>query len=508
MATLRFPKVIPSMRSRPIRTLLQALIRAFIGLPRTSTSHGHWLATAVLGRGDAVLQPTAADRWLGISLRALYASIAAGGNAASASVARAPRRIARVLAVGARDTLEDAKLAYITTRVLGAGARQGALSKGSGSPEPLPNRSAWFLLTLLLFSVMACGAPVAQEQWRGFVREELRIPLASAAPQGLEAVLLRPVPLQRYPLLLINHGLPRSAVDRTEMTPLGFLPQALEFARRGWAVVIVMRRGFGNSGGAYAEDVGSCGNPDYAASAIMAASDMRATIEYLARRPDVDAARVVSVGHSVGGLATVALTADPPPGLVAGISFAGGKGSPRDGEVCSPDRLIAAYRMFGRRSQIAMLWIYAENDLFFGPELAQQLHAAFLEGGGRAEFIKHPAFGRDGHALFMDGIALWTGYVDDFLRRQKLAMRETPLPLAIAAIAPPPQLSQKGVTAFLDYLAQGPHKAFFVSSEGAYGWRSGRRTLEVATQEALENCRKYSGSCALFAVDDEAVPAR
>ena len=123
MATLRFPKVIPGMRSRPIRTLLQALIRAFIGLPRTSTSHGHWLATAVLGRGYAVLQPTAADRWLGISLRALYASIAAGGNAASATVAQAPHRIARVLAVGARDTLEDAKLAYITTRVLAPATR-------------------------------------------------------------------------------------------------------------------------------------------------------------------------------------------------------------------------------------------------------------------------------------------------------------------------------------------------------------------------------------------------
>jgi dienelactone hydrolase len=367
---------------------------------------------------------------------------------------------------------------------------------------------AWGLASLLFAGVVASSALLAQETWHGFVREELRIPLASAGPRGLEAVLVRPDSHQRYPLVLINHGTPRAAADRTEMTPLAFLPQAVEFARRGWAVAVVMRRGFGDSGGDYAEDHGSCANPDYAASATEATADMRATIEHLARRNDIDGTHIVSVGHSVGGLATVALTADPPPGLVAGISFAGGKGSPRDGEVCAPDRLVAAYRSFGRRSRIAMLWIYAENDLFFSPQLAQRLYAGFLEGGGRAEFIKHPSFGRDGHTLFTNGISLWSAYVDDFLRRQNLVWRETPLPLAIAAIPPPRQLSQRGVTALLDYLAEGPHKAFFVSPHGAFGWRSGRRTPEAAMQGALEYCRAYSSTCTLFALDDEVVPAK
>ena len=143
------------------------------------------------------------------------------------------------------------------------------------------------------------------------------------------------------------------------------------------------------------------------------------------RRPDIDATRIISVGQSAGGFATVALTADPPAGLVAAISFAGGRGSPRDGEVCEEDRLVAAFAAFGKTSRIPMLWVYADNDLFFGPKLAQRMHQAFAGAGGEAELVMHPAFGKDGHALFALGIPLWTPYVDAFLKRRQLVVRDT-----------------------------------------------------------------------------------
>jgi hypothetical protein len=47
------------------------------------------------------------------------------------------------------------------------------------------------------------------------------------------------------------------------MSPYGSYRQAVEFARRGFAALIVMRRGYGNSGGEYAENSGPCGNRDY-----------------------------------------------------------------------------------------------------------------------------------------------------------------------------------------------------------------------------------------------------
>ena len=123
-------------------------------------------------------------------------------------------------------------------------------------------------------------------------------------------------------------------------------------------------------------------------------------------------------------LATVALTADSPPELAAAISFAGGRGSISADEVCREDRLVEAFRVYGTRSRIPMLWVYARNDHFFGPRLAQQLKNAFAGAGGNVEFVAAPAFDRDGHHLFsMDGIPVWAPYVDDFLRRHDLKLR-------------------------------------------------------------------------------------
>ena len=53
------------------------------------------------------------------------------------------------------------------------------------------------------------------------------------------------------------------------------LPQALEFARRGWAAAIVMRRGYGGSDGGWAETFGPCDNPNYIAAGKAGAADLR-----------------------------------------------------------------------------------------------------------------------------------------------------------------------------------------------------------------------------------------
>jgi hypothetical protein len=72
---------------------------------------------------------------------------------------------------------------------------------------------------------------------------------------------------------------------------------------------------------------------------------------------------------------SVALTAQAPSGLVAAISFAGGRGSRDDDDVCNPDGLVQAFATFGKTSRVPMLWVYATNDLFFGPDLARRLGA-------------------------------------------------------------------------------------------------------------------------------------
>jgi len=215
-------------------------------------------------------------------------------------------------------------------------------------------------VTAALVTGLAGQSPAADL----YRREDIRIPLPGTGAHSLEALLVRSNEPGRYPLALITHGSPRSLSDRPNMSPLAMLPQAIEFARRGWAAVVLMRRGYGGSGGGWAEDYGPCAGPRYIAAGAAAAADLEAAIASLGSRPDIDTSRVISAGVSAGGFATVALAADAPPGLAAAINFAGGRGSPHDNEVCREDRLVEAYRFFGKRARIPMLWVYAENDLF------------------------------------------------------------------------------------------------------------------------------------------------
>ena len=77
-----------------------------------------------------------------------------------------------------------------------------------------------------------------------------------------------------------------------------------------------------------------------------------------------------------------------------------------------------------------MLWVYAQNDHFFSPQLAEEFYRAFTGKGGTAQFVHVNSFGADGHALFSQaGIPIWTPMVDAFLQSQNLVLRKTLLAL-------------------------------------------------------------------------------
>ena len=222
--------------------------------------------------------------------------------------------------------------------------------------------------------------------------------------------------------------------------------------------------------------------------------------------PEVDASRIISVGISAGGFANVALTADPPPGLVAAISFAGGRGSRRPDEVCNPGELIRAFHEFGEKSRIPMLWVYSENDHFFGPQIAQAFYQAFTQAGGKATFIHAAPYRKDGPGLFsLGGISIWTVMVDDFLKEQNLVLRTTLLALPEPPdVSPPAQLKVGGREEFRSFLTLPPHKAFAVSTEGHFGYAFGRRSEKDAQRLAMEHCEENvsrGDHCALVPVD-------
>jgi dienelactone hydrolase len=348
-----------------------------------------------------------------------------------------------------------------------------------------------------LIALLAAAPAAAADQ---FHREDMRIPMAAAGPRGLEAMLIRPSGTGRYPLALLSHGAPRDGAARERMTPNGLYAQAVEFARRGFAAVVVMRRGYGGSDGRYAENNGPCAQRNYLASASASAADLRAAVDAMSHRADVTTQGMIAVGISAGGFASIALSADPPPGLAAVINFAGGRGSRADNDVCDEEALVRAFAALGKTSRIPMLWVYAGNDKFFGPELARRMHAAFTAAGGRAQFIEAAAFGRDGHRLFSAvGASIWTPMVDAFLREMNLGTRDLIALPASAALPPPRQLGERGRAAFAAYLTSGPHKAFAVSPKGYYAFRSGFRTPAQAEAAAFAECAKHAPDCTLYA---------
>jgi dienelactone hydrolase len=359
---------------------------------------------------------------------------------------------------------------------------------------------AWLVVAIALLSSSA--------EAQTFKREELRVPAPGAGRQGLQVILVKPDLPERLPLAIISHGSPQKPEHRRASRALLYLPAAIEFARRGWATAIVMRRGFGNSGGDYAESPGSCSAPDHTRTATSAVSDLRASVAHLRKRSDIDGTRLIAIGQSTGGLATVALTADPPSGLLAAINFAGGQVAARAGKPCKgvEYRLIDAFRTFGKKSRTPTLWIYSDNDSVFPPRLVKELKDAFSAGGGKVEYINYPPFRDEGHSLFARGLLKWTPFVDEFLKQNGLVLLEKPLPVP-QPIAIPPRLSENGRKMFEEFLVTPPNRALAVSAtQGAIGWHAGASSLEQAKKSALAGCARHASDCRIVVTNDEAVP--
>lgn len=349
---------------------------------------------------------------------------------------------------------------------------------------------------------------VASAYAQRYVEREILIPWPRAFPNGLDAMLVYADLPGKHPLVVMTHGTSRKPEERAEATPWQELPQALWFARRGWVVLVVVRRGYGVSGGdPDTHHGGHCPHTDYQEAGEYSAEDLVAAIDYARKLPEVDDSRILVTGISTGGFATVALTAKAPPGVVAGINFAGGRGSQADHDVCNPDDLVHAYKSFGKHSRVPMLWLYAENDKYFWPELAQKFDTAFRSQGGQDQFVLAPAIGQDGHSLFRH-VSAWSSTVDDFLSAQKLTPLAEPLPeIKPPNVPPPPGLSEGGLRTFDAYLLLGLHKAF-ATSANHYGFSVARMTVDEARQKALENCNRAAEkkeACTVVSVDNAAV---
>jgi hypothetical protein len=72
---------------------------------------------------------------------------------------------------------------------------------------------------------------------------------------------------------------------------------AREWVRRGYAVLVPVRRGYGASGGEHFGDAfGQCSQPDFRRAGEGAALDLLATVEWAKAQSDLDTKRWLLVG--------------------------------------------------------------------------------------------------------------------------------------------------------------------------------------------------------------------
>lgn len=253
------------------------------------------------------------------------------------------------------------------------------------------------------------------------IQEGVRIP----APGGytVAATILRPEGPGPFGAVILNHGVPVSDKERAGASSSDLLASAAVFAQRGYVVVLPLRRGFGATGGEFAEYTGSCSHPDYLGGEQAAAEDVMAAYEYARALPYVDPHRMILAGHSAGGMVAL-FTAGvrQPEGLVAVLAFAAGRGGNpalHPGVPCAAEPLARVLDMVGRSIKAPAMFHYAENDQYFNPDTTRFWFERFTAGGARAEYVLQPPFGDDGHYVFGDraGIGYWVPAVESFLAR-------------------------------------------------------------------------------------------
>lgn len=226
-------------------------------------------------------------------------------------------------------------------------------------------------------------------------------------PSPLKGVLMhsylyRPAGDGPFPLAVINHGSDEDPARRARVALPQFPALAAWLVARGYAVLLPQRPGHGVTGGRYLEGQGFCGSPDFKRAGLAAAYSIESAIDFMQAQSFVQPDGIVVIGNSAGGWAALALASRNPAGVSAIVDFSGGRGG-RDrnkaNNNCAPDRLVAAAGAYGGTARIPTLWLYAENDTYFAPELSRQMANAFSAAGGNAEYHLLPAVRGDGHAL-------------------------------------------------------------------------------------------------------------
>ncbi|MES0867857.1 alpha/beta hydrolase family protein [Pseudovibrio sp. SCP19] len=266
------------------------------------------------------------------------------------------------------------------------------------------------------FKAGAIGEPLGELNMQVW-----RVPVELEDGSGtitLEATVFKPDGEGPLPLAVFNHGM---AADAPTDGAYDFRPDAAIrwFLARGYAVAVVIRRGYGRSEGVRSVVKGD--NSSYALELFEETiHDIKSAVSYFRKQQFVANDKVVLVGLSAGGNGVLGVASKAPEGVLGVVTFAPGAGAINRYKLGNTDRVERDFRAYGSTVKVPVLWIYADNDELFSPKLAQFYFEAFTsESDAEQELVILPLDGEKGHGVFLwdNGPEIWGHVVEPFLKR-------------------------------------------------------------------------------------------
>jgi dienelactone hydrolase len=234
------------------------------------------------------------------------------------------------------------------------------------------------LLLVAPLSLPALAAPPASVETAAQEIAEI----ATTTGATLHVRTFRPAGKGSAPLAIVNHGSPVNASHRQSMEIPVFPPVSNWLLGHGYAVALPLRRGYGQTGGPWFENYGSCTNPDYYRAGLASADDIAAVMGFFRARSDIERDRTLLIGWSAGGWGSIAAISRSPIGVRAVLNFAGGRGGNPAAGNCAPERLVAAAGRYGATKRLALC-----RQRSVRRRRAQPQDVRCLCGGGRARRI-------------------------------------------------------------------------------------------------------------------------
>ncbi len=315
-----------------------------------------------------------------------------------------------------------------------------------------------------------------------------------------------------FPAVVMHHG---RGTDRATPGRWRYLNVVRYWTRRGFAVFVPTRLGYGETGlEPDPEETGNCNAKRYDVMAASAKTQSKAAIDFAVAQVWVERSKVIVMGQSVGGFTTITTMAHKHPSVIAGINFAGGAGGDpinRRANPCDAFKLGTLIGDAGKANggTTPMLWLYAENDLYWGASLPKKWHEAYVSAGGKAQMAMLPPIAADGHTLIGAGFGQWRPVVDQFIASLGFAAPKTtnaPNPTGFARIDDSSKLplvkQEMKDTGYPRFLNVDLPRAIAIGPKGEWNFQSG----EGAMTRALERCANTAkADCKLYAVDDSVV---